>query len=53
MSAEIIRFIPCPGRDNEQTDFPVIAFRSVVPDIATDRVDTASSEPAMPDESET
>ena len=28
MSAEIIQFIPRPGRDDAPTDFPTIAFRS-------------------------
>ena len=37
MSAEIIQLMPRPGHDSEQTDFPVIAFRSAVPAIATDR----------------
>ena len=41
MSAEIIQFIPRPRHDSEQTDFPTIAFRSVVRDLATDRVDAA------------
>ena len=36
MSAEIIQLMPSPRRDGEQTDFPAIAFRSAVPDIATD-----------------
>ena len=43
MSAEIIQFIPRPRRDREQTDFPTIAFRSVVPDPDTDHSDTAPS----------
>jgi hypothetical protein len=29
MSADIIRYIPRPGRAAEPTDFPTIAFRSV------------------------
>ena len=37
MSAEIIQLMPRPGHDSEQTDFPAIAFRSVVPAIATDQ----------------
>ena len=32
MSAEIIRFIPRPKHDREQTDFPTIVFCSAVPD---------------------
>ena len=37
VSAEIIQLMPSPGRDSEQTDFPAIAFRSAVPDIARDQ----------------
>ncbi|MGB8400512.1 hypothetical protein [Bradyrhizobium sp.] len=50
MSAEIIRFIPPPKHHREQTDFPTIAFRSVVPDDrVTDHADTASCEYVQPD----
>jgi hypothetical protein len=35
MSNEVIRFIPRPRHDEDHTDFPVIAFRSAAPDIAT------------------
>ena len=38
MSAEIIQFMPRPGRDSEYTDFPAIAFRTAVPDIAGDQL---------------
>jgi hypothetical protein len=41
VSAEIIQFIPRPGRDDAQTDFPTIAFRSAVQDPPTDPVDAA------------
>ncbi|MGY3587769.1 hypothetical protein ACVIGB_003180 [Bradyrhizobium sp. USDA 4341] len=44
MSAEIIQFIPRPRHEREQTDFPTIVFRSVVPDPDTDHSDTAPSE---------
>jgi hypothetical protein len=37
VSAEIIQFMPRPGHDNEHTDFPAIAFRTAVPDIAGDQ----------------
>ena len=37
MSAEIIQFIPRPGHDSEETDFPAIAFRSSLPDASTIR----------------
>ena len=36
MSADIIQFIPRPRNDQEQTDFPTIAFRSAVHDLASD-----------------
>jgi hypothetical protein len=35
VSAEIIRLMPRPGH-GEPTDFPAIAYRTVVPAIATD-----------------
>ncbi|MGY3534172.1 MULTISPECIES: hypothetical protein [Bradyrhizobium] len=44
MSAEIIQFIPRPRHEGERTDFPTIAFRSVVPDPDTNDADTAPSE---------
>ena len=46
MSADIIRFIPRPKRGREPTDFPTIAFRSVVkPDgLVMDHVDAAPCE---------
>ncbi len=34
MSAEIIQFIGRPKRDDLQTDFPTIAFRSPLPEPA-------------------
>jgi len=40
MSNEIIRSIPGPGRNPGQTDFPTIAFRSVVHDFGKDRAET-------------
>ncbi|MVT67176.1 hypothetical protein GPL21_18915 [Bradyrhizobium pachyrhizi] len=43
MSAEIIQFIPRPHPKREQTDFPTIAFRAVLPDPDPD-CDTAPSE---------
>jgi len=49
MSAEIIQFVPRPRNDQEQTDFPTIAFRSVVPDLAKDHVDTAPCEYVVPE----
>jgi hypothetical protein len=44
MSADIIQFIPRPGQDRAQTNFPTIAFRTSVPDRDVDCVDTAPSE---------
>jgi hypothetical protein len=46
MSADIIRFIARPNRDRKPTDFPTIAFRSVVQpaDLAMNQADTAPSE---------
>ena len=37
VSAEIIQLMPSPGHGGEQTDFPAIAFRTVVPAIAADQ----------------
>jgi hypothetical protein len=50
VSAEIILLMPRPGHDSEQTDFPAIAFRTAMPDIATDqrvRPDDIASKPRM------
>ena len=41
MSADIIQFIPRPKRDDVQTDFPAIVFRSARQDPAADPVDAA------------
>ena len=50
MSAEIVRFIARPNRDHEPTDFPTIAFRSVLQSEkpATDDADTAPCEYVPP-----
>ena len=53
MSAEIIQFIPRPGRDDAQTDFPTIAFRSAAHDPAVDPVATAPDKHAGPLKRET
>jgi hypothetical protein len=53
MSADIIQFIPRPRTDHEQTDFPTIAFRSAVPDLARDPVDTAPCEYVVPEGGDT
>ena len=52
VSADIIRFIPRPKRDDEQSDFPTIAFRSAVPtdDLPMDHADASPSEYICPDE---
>jgi hypothetical protein len=48
VSNEVIRFIPRPRHDEDDTDFPVIAFRSAAPDIATCRIGQAVCEDARP-----
>ena len=50
MTAEIIRFIPRPKHDRQQTDFPAIAFRSPVADSsATEHADVAQRDRVQPD----
>jgi len=46
MSAEIIQFVSRPKHNREQTDFPTIAFRSVIrpDDLTMDHVDTSPRE---------
>jgi len=53
MSADIIQFLRRPRNDHEQTDFPTIAFRSVVHDLASDHIDTAPCEYVVPEAGET
>ena len=53
MSAEIIQFIARPKRDDTQTDFPTIAFRSTLQDPAVDPVATAPDKHAGPLKRET
>lgn len=53
VSAEIIQFVPPPRRDDAQTDFPTIAFRSAVQDPAVDPVETAPDKHAGPIRRET
>jgi hypothetical protein len=53
MSADAIQFIPRPRNGSEHTDFPTIAFRSVVHDLARDQVDTAPCEYVEPEGGET
>jgi hypothetical protein len=53
VSADIIQFIPRPRTDQEQTDFPTIAFRSAVPDLAWDPLDTAPCEYVVPEADDT
>ena len=45
MSAEIIQFIPRPGRDDAPTDFPTVAFRSAAHDPAVAHADAAANQP--------
>jgi hypothetical protein len=54
MSAEIIQFVPRPHRNREPTDFPTIAFRSVLrpDDLTMDHVDTAPCEYLRPEPDE-
>jgi hypothetical protein len=44
VSIDIIQIIPRPKRDDVQTDFPAIAFRSARQDPATDPADAAPDE---------
>ena len=53
MSAEIIQFIPRPRHDDEQTDFPAIAFRSAVQDLTMDHADAEPCAHAGLDDGET
>lgn len=53
MNAAIVQFIPRPRNASEQTDFPTIAFRSVVRDLASDQVDTEPCEYVEPEGDET
>jgi len=45
VSAEIIQFIPRPGRDDAPTDFPTIAFRSAVQDPVVAHAGAAADQP--------
>jgi hypothetical protein len=53
VSAEIIQFIPRPRRDDAQTVFPTVAFRSAVQAPAVDPVDVAPDKHAEPIKRET
>lgn len=48
MSVDIVQLIPRPSHASGQTDFPTIAFRSAVRDLARER-----AEPAPHDDTET
>jgi hypothetical protein len=48
VSAEIIQFIPRPRRDDAQTDFPTIAFRTAAHDPAMAHADAAAGQPVEP-----
>jgi hypothetical protein len=52
VSAEIIQFIPRPGRDDAPTDFPTIAFRSAEQDSAVAHADAAADQPDEPERRE-
>ncbi len=53
MSNEIIQFIPTPKRNDAQTDFPTIAFRSAVRDPNIDPADSGAEKHVGPDSRET
>jgi hypothetical protein len=53
VSAEIIQFIPRPGRDDAPTDFPTIAFRYATRDTVVVHADIASNPVAETDGQET
>ena len=53
VSAETIQFIARPKRDDTQTDFPTIAFRTAVQDRAVDPVGTSPDKHAGPIKRET
>lgn len=53
VSAEIIQLIPRLGRDDAQTDFPTIAFRSAVQDPVVAHADAAAERPDEPERRET
>jgi hypothetical protein len=46
--SEIIQFIPRPARDDAQTDFPAIAFRSAVHDPVVRHADAVADQHAEP-----
>jgi hypothetical protein len=52
VSAEIILFIPRPGHDDVQTDFPTIAFRSAAQDPVVDPAEVPSDKHAGPERKE-
>jgi len=51
--AEIVQFIRRPGHNDEQTDFPTIAFRSAAQDLTMDHADATPCEHTGPDGEET
>lgn len=53
MSNEIIQFIPSPKRNDAQTDFPTIAFRSAVRDPNIDPADSGAEKHVGPASRET
>ena len=53
MTDNVIQFIPRPGHDHEQTDFPTIAFGSAVHEPAADPTDLAPCEYVAADHDET
>ena len=53
MKTEIVQFMPRPLHDDAQTDFPVIAFLAVVPDLVPGHAGVPPSEQGKPDDCET
>jgi hypothetical protein len=53
MSTEVIQFIQRPGRADAMTDFPAIAFRSVVQNSSAFCASGTSDQPAKLDRRET
>lgn len=45
MRAEIVQLIRRPRHGDERTDFPAIAFRTVVRELATDQTETTPGAP--------
>ena len=53
MSTEVIQFIQRPGRADGPTDFPTIAFGSIVQNSSAFYAKVTSDQPAKPERRET